>query len=338
MIQQHWNKVVRKQSGNGVKKRDYISFSDLGKGFIDRYYKMKGEAPTNAYDERVLRIFDAGRVMEFIVLRALTMSGILNQKQKYVEIPATKDVVKQLGYLDCTIGGFVNYDNAKQIIQKHLQEYKLNLDDQLIEQKAINIIDGLKTDFPNGTIEEMLVEVKSINSMAFWAHKNRDANGNFLGYPHNKLQLYGYQKATQINKGILLYISKDDFVIEELCTILGNEELETKYNDDVKKMSYYYLNNEVPPKEKEIVYNDKKDLFELNWQVSRSGYLTKIYGYKDGKDFDEKNHQTLLGINLALKHLREFRKEKDEKKKATLQKKLTNEEGVIKNWKLETFI
>ena len=314
MIQEHWNRVVRKDFGNQTKVRDYISFSDLGKIYIDRYYKMKGEPVTNPFDERTLRIFDAGKVMEFIVLRALTMTGLLNQKQKFVEIPATATRLKCLGYLDCTIGGFPDWDLAEKRIREHLAEYKLSLDDQLLEQKAIQIIEGLRIPYPKGFQKEMLVEVKSINSMAFWAHKNRDKAGNFLGYDHNKLQLYGYMKATGLESGLILYISKDDFVLEEVGLTLGNEQLEAKFNEDIELMTAYYRNEEVPPKAEEIVFNEQKQSFELNWAVERSNYLTKIYGYENKDKFEESKHGILLDMNRCFKHLKE-----DEVKDADLE-------------------
>lgn len=337
MIQQHWNKIVKKNWGQ-AKSRDYITFSDIGKPYIDRYFKMKGEPITNEFSERVLRIFDAGRVMEFIVLRALTMAGILNKKQEFVEIPRTDKALKCLGYLDCTIGGFADWGKAKEIIYKHLQEYKLNLDDQLLEQKAINIIEGLSEEFKDGRVPEMLVEVKSINSMAFWAHKNRDKQGNFLGYPHNKLQLYGYLKASKIEKGILMYISKDDFTLEELGIVNGQQDLEQTFNRDIETMTGYFLRNEVPPKEDEIVFNESKKVFELNWHVSRSQYLTKIYGYKDSVEFEERKKSKLNEINLALKHLREYQKEQELKKKDTLERKIIAEDEIIRAYKLRSLI
>ena len=301
----HWNQVVRKNFGNQAKARDYISFSDLGKPFIDRFYKMKGAEPTNPFDERTLRIFDAGHVMEFIVLRALTMAGLLHQKQKFVDIPATEKSLKLLGYLDSTIGGFVDFDYQEKIIRDHLTEYKLNLDDQLLEQKAIQIIRGFKESHPKGLVEEMLVEVKSINSMAFWAHKKRNANGDFSGYEHNKLQTYGYMKATGLSHGTLLYISKDDFVLEEVPVVLGDKQLEVAFNEDIRKMTEYIKNDIVPDKEPEIIFNQEKEVFEINWKVKRSSYLTKIYGYRDQDQLEEKHHGLVLDINRALRHLRD---------------------------------
>lgn len=302
IIQPNWNRIVRKEYPPKV--RDYIRASDLGKSYVDRYYSMMGAEVTNPFQERVLRIFDAGKVMEFIVLRALTMAGILNQKQSWVEYPAGPNNLRVVGYLDATIGGFVDWEQARQIMLDHLAEYKLEMDDQVIEQKAMAIIEGLREVYPNGWSEEMLVEVKSINSMAFWAHKNRDADGNFLGYPHNKLQLYGYLKATQLRYGILLYISKDDFTLEELPVINGDPELEDRFQTDITTMTRHWREKDVPNAEPEIVYNDRKGVFETNWDVGRSLYLKAIYGYENQDAYEKAWHQELLNINRALRHLR----------------------------------
>ena len=352
MIQQHWNKIVRNENRNKPKVRDYISMSDLGKPYIDRYYKMLGEPITNEFDDRVLRIFDAGRVIEFIVLRALTMAGILHKKQIEVNVPATDDTLPLYGYLDSVVGGFADWENAKEVINKHLVEYGLDLDDELLEQKAISIIEGLQADFPNGQIPETLVEIKSINSMAFWAHKNRDEKGNFLGYPHNKLQLYGYQKGTGIKNGLLVYLSKDDFTMEELGQVLGNEEMERKYQEDIKTISFHVKNKIVPKPEDEMVYNPLDGVFEVNWKVARSSYLTKIYGYKTVEDLEARHHQTVLDLNRALRHLRKAKdiqhkldvhtsenEAKDKKDLAKLQEKIRKEDSaVMEAWKLEQYV
>lgn len=299
MIATHWNRTVKREE-RPAKARDYISFSDIGKPYLDRYFKMKGIEPTNKFDDRVLRIFDAGNVMEFIVLRALTMAGLLNKKQEYVEIPASDKALKQMGFLDCTIGGFVDWTLAQETIERHLAEYKLNLDDQLIEKKAISIIEGLSKDFKSGHVPEMLVEVKSINSMAFWAHKNRDDQGNFLGYPHNKLQMYGYMKATGIERGLLTYISKDDFVLEEIAIVLGDKSMEEIYNKDIEEMTEFYRKDIQPPKEEDIVWNERKMQYEVNWRLNRSSYLTMITGLEK-EEWEEQAKKKASELNLEMK-------------------------------------
>jgi len=304
IIMQHWNKVVRPVD-EGVKARDYIGASDIGRPFIDRYLKMEGVTPTNPYPERVLRIFNAGKVIEYIVVRTLAMAGILNKKQAWVEVPATKNTLRVVGYLDATIGGFPNWDVVRRKIDEHVEEFDLDIDDDIVADYSTKLVEGMMEEYPNGWQEEMLVEVKSINSMAFHKKGMRDALGNFLGYDHNKLQLYAYLKATKIKNGILLYVSKDDFTMAEVPVSLGDAKLRSEFNRDVRQMTKYYLTKEKPPKLEEISYNDKNGKFEINWEVSRSPYLTLIYGYENEDVLEAKNHQLLLDLNRAMKHLGE---------------------------------
>jgi len=303
IIAPHWNRVVRETKD--VKVRDYIYASELGKPMLDRWLSMKGTPVTNPFSDRALRIFGAGNVIEFIVLRALTMAGVLNRKQAPVELAAGPDNLRVTGRLDATIGGFVDWEQAKARILDNLGQYRLDLDEELLESKAMSLLDGLKEQYPDGWSEEMVVEVKSINSMAFWKKGNRDAQGRFKGYDHNKLQLYAYLKMTGLRQGVLLYLSKDDFTLAEVGVTLGDEEMEQVFWDDVHKMTQFYRWDTQPPKEPEVVYNDGRGVFEVNWAVGRSLYLTHAYGYEDEDAFERLHHQELLDVNRALKHLRE---------------------------------
>jgi len=123
------------------------------------------------------------------------------------------------------------------------------------------------------------------------------------------------------NIGRLLYISKDDLCLQEVA-VWRQDQWEENFWKDVKEISYFYRNNIQPPLLEPIVYNERKRQFELNWEVGRSQYLTYLYGYKDQKDFEEKNHQLLLDINRALKHLRE-------------NKVIDEDKSLIKKYKLE---
>lgn len=304
-IQQHWNKVVRREGEKyAVKSRDRIRASEVGYPYINRYCSMLGIQPTNPFSDRTLRIFDAGRVVEFLVLRALAMAGILNKQQKYVSLDANKKHLRVTGYLDATIGGFSDWAAAQKLMQENLQRYSMGLDDELLDQKAEFILAGLQEQYPGGYTEEMVVEVKSISSRAFWGHKNRDDDGNFLGYPHHQLQTYAYLEMTGMRQGVILYLSKDDFTLAEVLVLKDDPELKERFYDDLVTMSEYYRKKIVPPKEPEIVYNERKGKFEKNWNVSNSLYLKYIYGYADEDAYNAAWHKTLLGINLALKHMR----------------------------------
>jgi hypothetical protein len=303
IIQKHWNRVVANDWP--PKKRNYVRASELGMPFLDRWLSMNGEPITNPFPDRVQRIFQAGHVIEFIVMRTLAMAGILNRNQDYINFPATKDTLEVKGRLDATIGGFTNWDEALKNARANLDKYKLDLDDEVLESKSAAIVEGLRAEYPNGFQEEMLVEVKSISSMAFWKSKeNRDEEGNFKGYDHNRLQMYAYLKGTGIHQGILLYVSKDDFTLEEVVIQNGDEEMERALAMDLHVITDYWRRNEPPPRESEIIFNSRKGAFEINWAVERSLYLTKSYGYKDQDELYGKNHQLLLDINRALRHLK----------------------------------
>lgn len=304
LIQNQWNRVVRKDWP--TKPRSHVRASEIGMSFVDRYMSMMGTPPSNPFSDRTLRIFDAGRVIEFIVLRALALAGILHKKQGWLELPQTEDHLKVVGRLDALIGGVVDWEEARKRVLDHLAEYKLDLDEELLEGKAMAIIDGLKAEYPKGWPEEMIVEVKSISSMAFhYSRKNQDEQGNFMGYPHNKLQLMAYLEMSGLRQGILFYVSKDDFTLREISVVKDDTELRDALYTDLRTITRYYRNREVPPKESEIVYNDRKGAFETNWTLGRSLYMTKIYGYKDADDYEARYHKQLLDINRALKHLRE---------------------------------
>ena len=333
MIAEHWNRTDRRQKRE-LLPRDYIYFSEIGMPFCDRYCKMKGMPPTNDFEDRTLRIFDAGRVTEFIVLRALTLSGLLKEKQPELEIPATDTMLRVRGRADAIIGGFVDYDHWKDELIKHLKEYGLNIDNELIESKAVGIIDGFKETFGEKNLPEMIIEVKSVNSLAFWAHKNKDADGKFRGYPHNLLQCYGYMVARQIGQGMVLYVSRDDMVMEEVPVFLSNDEMKFCFEADIMTMTKRFASADLPPKEEIIVYNERDRKMELNWRVERSTYLSYIYGWENKDKLEEAYHGDLLDMNRAIRHFDEAnellavkeRDEKQEKKLAGIIKKIEAED------------
>lgn len=281
-IQDIWNQQLQGKERE-PKKRDYISASDIGGSFLDRYYKMIGEEPTNKPDYRTLRIFDTGKMIEHMMVRIFKTAGILQNTQGWVEIPATDEHLKVIGYYDCVLGGKPNYEQALQTVKDYIEKFGLDLDEEFIENKTVKFIEALSNQFPEG-LSSIIAEIKSVNSMAFWAHKNQDENGYFKGYDHHKLQLLTYilggikdNDGNLIDTGRLFYISKDDLCLQE-TTIYETEELKTKWLDDIKQMTNYIKNNEIPPKEDDVVWNEDKKSFEVNWRIARSPYLTKITG------------------------------------------------------------
>jgi len=273
-VAQIWNETFEAQQ-YPPKKRDYISAGDIGKSFLDRYYKMQGIEPTNPFDYRTLRVFSAGNEFHHLIHKIFEKIGLVINAEQYVEIPATDKTLKVLGYYDLKLGGKVNLKKAINMIKA--QEFS-----EFVEKKAIELAKYFKKKYPNG-FTPIICENKSINSNAFWARKNYIG----FGYIHHQMQLYTYLKATDIKRGVLLYISKDDLMIEECPMYNPTERLEKIWIKDIEQMTYYIKNNIIPPKEDDIIWDEKKKKWIINWKVSWSSYFTKITGFKDSKEWEK---------------------------------------------------
>lgn len=286
-IQEAWNKELEAERRD-IKERNYINASDLGGSFLDRYYKMKGIQPSNPYESRVLRIFAAGNEFHHLLQKVFEKIGILKSKEKLVIIPEADKTLKVLGYYDMELGGFADWNEAR----KRIKEYGFSV---FIEAASLRIIDIFEKEFPKG-LDPILCEIKSINSNAFWAKK--DYIG--AGYPHHKLQLYTYLKALNLPEGRLLYVSKDDLSLQEGLVMLDSKELAEEWNKDIETMTDFYRKDIVPPKEDDIVFNEEKKRYEINWRVARSPYLTKI----TGKSKEEWEKETRSKVNFKNKEFK----------------------------------
>jgi hypothetical protein len=166
-------------------------------------------------------------------------------------------------------------------------------------------------------METIITEIKSVNSQAFWSHKNQDEEtGYFKGYPHHKLQLHTYVKKLGI-PGRLFYISKDDLSLMETPVEINNKDLEILWVEDVKKMTEIYTESHFRPllqkdkggnltiadwlreyQEPNIIWNENKQEFEKNWKVLHSGYLTLITGFADEDVWDLTVQEELKKANV----------------------------------------
>lgn len=263
-----WNEELE-QNRKEVKERDYISASDIGKPYLDRYLKMNGVPETNPFEPRVLRVLAAGDEFHAILRRFFRRLGLLIDYEKRVEIPATEKTLKVLGYYDLMVGGKVNVEEGNKAIEE--EDFT-----PFLKEKAKRILNYFAEKYPDG-IKPIICEVKSVHSASFWRFQNEQKSGYLTEiYPHYELQLYTYLKATGLNEGRILLISKDDLTIAEFVVMYPNKRLEEKWREDVEKMSYYYLTKTMPPKEPDIVYDEKVKKWKINWRVERSPYLSYI--------------------------------------------------------------
>lgn len=317
-IAQLWNNV-EELGRRETKERNYINASDIGGSYLDRWYKMKGEQPTNPYEARTLRIFAAGNTFEDLVVEVLAKAEVLVDTQGYIEIPATEKTLLVKGYYDARIGGVKDWNIAKSVFKKrceiedgiikHIEEiyqkeglkvpahhYRFS---QYMKGQGEKILNGLAELYPGGMPEEAIAEIKSINSNAFWNRKGYIG----VGYPHHLLQNYTYLKGTGLKKGLLLYVSKDDLSLEECMIMLGTERIENDWNKDVQEMSAFILSGKQPEPEPMLVFEKdegKNGLWRPNWKLARSPYLTKITGYPDASTFEKEARVKATPLNRTL--------------------------------------
>ena len=313
-ITEIWNETLLIQQGERkYEPRDIIWASEIGSPFIDRWLKMNATPVTNPYLPRTLRIFEAGHLFEWIVERVLRKTGLLiDTQQKAYFRP--EDYPPEYGNL---LGVWGRYDieaGGKPDYQKALEFIKNDKLPSLLESIAIKIIEKFQTIYPDG-LENLILEVKSVNSLAFWAHLEE----LMQAYKHHRMQLYTYMRYFK-KDGKIIYISKDDLTIQEVNLSWQDNELANLWQDDITKMTYYHKENVQPPKEPNIVFNERKQEWEINkWKVGRSQFLTLLTGYKTPEEWEEVVQKEVRKKNRELKcdeELKYFRKKyKDEFRK-----------------------
>lgn len=285
-----WNNLVTEDYP--VKARDYIRASEIGKPFLDRYLAMKGLTPTNPFPPRVKRVFDAGFIFEVdVVERLFKLAGILQsaQKEVVVELPG---MLKVIGHYDHKVGGTINQEQAqKEIDDPHTSDW--------MKARAKKLLETLLTTYPNG-LKTLIADVKTVNSRSFWYAGNQDeSTGFFKGYDHHKLQLFTYLFAENEPEGRLFYISKDDLTLMESPVSLNNQILKELWLNDITQMTHYYKNNIEPPKEDDLVFNERKQMWEYNWVIMRSSYFYRITGKESVEDWQNSLRDELKKKNTA---------------------------------------
>jgi hypothetical protein len=285
-----WNKSLEENNHQRpLQPRDKIWASEFGNSYIDRYLKMKGEPPTNPPNARSRRKFEAGNIWEAIVNYVLRRAGILQDYQKWLSYQYP-DLLVVSGKLDFIAGGTPDYDKAISVIQT-----ELNWLPEFVTRATKNIVEVLKEKYPNG-LKDIILEIKSCSSFMFELYEKGIAS------PHHKLQTFHYLKATEMPEGHIVYISKDDARMIEIG-IFNPSAVEKEYKENIKTMTYYYKTDTLPPLEQPIVYDEDFKKFSVNFKVGYSQYLTKLYGFKNQKEFNEKYKPIVERWNRVLKRI-----------------------------------
>ena len=145
------------------------------------------------------------------------------------------------------------------------------------------IVEEWRVKYPNG-LEKTPFEIKTMNTNAFnYLQKGKD--GFKYANPHYQLQLYTYMLYYGVDKGRLVYISKNDGRMVEVV-IRRTDEMDRAWNNDVKTMSDFFNSNTIPPCEPFKVEDGRGHLKD-NWKIAYSRY-------KDYLHDNYKNNQGLL--------------------------------------------
>jgi len=145
-------------------------------------------------------------------------------------------------------------DTYKEIIEHEPGKYQLE-EQVRIDNKKYNVhgfIDLIITE-KDGT--KTALEIKSKHSRSFWYLTRQGAQ---LGH---KLQLWWYLQETGIEKGLIVYLSKDDREILQFEVLRNDKELKKQALNEVKILNYC-LKYKIPPPPAE----------KGTWQEKNCGY------------------------------------------------------------------
>lgn len=261
-----WNAVAFK-SDKPLVKRDYVYASELGMPVYDRILKMTAVKPTNPPNNRSMRKFLMGNILEHIVKQILIASGVYKHDEIKVDAVPYLDCLPIHGRMDFRIGGYI--DGAEAIERLN----NLNLPDYLdiIGRKLIESLAG-------ATLKEKIMELKSVSTFAFDYVFNRGA-----AMPNHTLQTYHYQKNAGI-EAIILYCCKDDARLAQFN--INTKTTEPLYRADMEQVTYYFKNKrKTPPKEPLAKFDITTGNFSKNFGVEYSNYLQFLHGFKTPEDY-----------------------------------------------------
>lgn len=299
-ISQLWNKSLEEKYERPIAPRAKIWASELGKQDLDVYLKMKGVEPSNPFDARSKRKFEAGNVYEWIIMLLLKKWGIYKESQKW--IGNSEFGLEVSGKLDFLAGGVPKYEEAKKELER------LELPD--VFTRATNVIlDYFQSKYPQG-LQDQGIEVKSTSS--FGIEKVYATEKALAGHD---LQAFHYAYNIKV-PFLILYISKDDLRLAEIPILPTDEKLLQSYKEKISRIAEYYKQDKEPPKEPAIVFEKETERFSKNFNVAYSAYLTRNYGFKDQAEFDDKYDSITERFNRVIGRIRDKKEMTDNNKAA----------------------
>lgn len=271
-----WNESLETKKERPLSVRSNIWASELGGAMVDRYLKMNAVPFTNPPNPRSLRKFEAGNLWEAIIGYVLKRAGIIIYSQGWVSY-SYPGLLEVTGKMDFIAGGVPDFERSAQILKTEFDWLP-----ETIKRGSEAIIKGLQSKNFMGSLEKIVLEIKSCGSFMFDVYEKAG-----VGNQNHILQLFHYLKAKDMPEGHIVYICKDDCRMLEIG-VYNPSGVENDYKKDIESLTHYINKKEIPPKEEPIVFNQEFGRFSANWKIGYSVYLKKIYGFAAQMDFDNK--------------------------------------------------
>jgi hypothetical protein len=284
--------------------RERLWASELGKSPIDVVLRMRGEQPTNPPNARSLRKFEAGNIWEWIVKLILMRAGILQEEQKWLG-HQYDGLLEVSGKLDFLAGGKPDYEKSRKALEDLILP-------EVFMRAGEKIIAHFEKNYPDG-LESKVLEIKSVSSFIF-----DSLEPNKRATKIHRMQCYHYLKALGLERGEIVYICRDDCRMMQVPVILNGPD-EELYKGAIENLTKWYRSKELPPLEKPVVWDEDMQKFSKNFNVAYSMYLTKLYGFKDQAEFDDKFGPVAERWNRVIGRIREGKEMTDNNAQALVE-------------------
>ena len=277
-LTQIWNIALENVPRHELEPRDYCWASELGGSYYDRYWKMKGRKPTTPPNARALRKFEAGNLVEWVMLQVLARAGVIKGTQEHFIYEGVG--INVTGRLDFEAGGEIQAADYSDL-------------PETFQGIAESTITQLKEKFPDG-LANVNIEIKSCAAIMFDRYQLAPS-------PQHSLQAFVQAKATK-RPTLLVYVSKDDLRICEWKIMPISDKYQKLLDTDLEGMieTLVLLEDELP-KEPLLSYSDK---FSSNWRIEYSNYLTD-YGFELPEEYSKPAKSMALRLNNIVKKLKE---------------------------------